>query len=289
MCRNIRILYNVDPPTSGDEVRAAAVQYVRKISGFTKPSRANEEAFARAVDAVTHASRELLAELVTAAPPRDRELLAERAPAAGGAAGRLSRAAATLAACPADVVARDPDLRPLHGRARAARGARARSDAALADDRDRARRLDRRRRRRPDAVRGQRLRRLVRVARSSRSRSSSPTGASSSTGRCGGRRRSGSPSAGSASTSTRERLRSSAIDPDRVGQAAAPHPRRRRAAAAADPVDHLLALLSELHREDVLEDEEYAAKRELVRRPLRGARRRRRSRCTSRRRSSRPR
>src|SRR3954451_6615225 len=79
MCRNIRILYNVDPPTSDDEVSAAAVQYVRKVSGFTKPSRANEEAFARAVEAVTAASRQLLDELVTTAPPRDRERLAERA------------------------------------------------------------------------------------------------------------------------------------------------------------------------------------------------------------------
>ncbi len=79
MCRNIRILYNVDPPTSDDEVRAAAVQYVRKVSGFTKPSRANEEAFARAVEAVTAASLQLLDELVTTAPPRDRERLAERA------------------------------------------------------------------------------------------------------------------------------------------------------------------------------------------------------------------
>jgi hypothetical protein len=79
MCRNIHTLYNIDPPTSHEEVRAAAVQYVRKISGFSKPSQANEAAFARAVDAVTEASQRLLDDLVTAAPPRDRELLAKRA------------------------------------------------------------------------------------------------------------------------------------------------------------------------------------------------------------------
>ena len=73
MCRNIRPLYNFEPPASEDEVRAAALQYVRKISGFTKPSRANEEAFEHAVDRVTEASRQLLAELVTNAPPKDRE------------------------------------------------------------------------------------------------------------------------------------------------------------------------------------------------------------------------
>ena len=79
MCRSIKTLYNLDPPTSDDKVRAAAVQYVRKISGYTKPSQANEAAFARAVDAVADASRRLLADLVTTAPPRDREQLAERA------------------------------------------------------------------------------------------------------------------------------------------------------------------------------------------------------------------
>ena len=79
MCRSIQTLYNLDPPTSDEEVRAAALQFVRKISGYTKPSQANEEAFARAVDAVTAASVRLLDELVTAAPPRDREQLAERA------------------------------------------------------------------------------------------------------------------------------------------------------------------------------------------------------------------
>ncbi len=79
MCRNIRTLHNFEPPASDDEVRAAALQYVRKISGATKPSKANEAAFERAVDAVTAASRELLAELVTTAPPKDREVEAAKA------------------------------------------------------------------------------------------------------------------------------------------------------------------------------------------------------------------
>jgi hypothetical protein len=79
MCRNIRPLYNFDPPASHDEVRAAAIQYVRKISGFTKPSHANAEAFERAVDAVTHASMHLLDDLVTNAPPKDREVEAAKA------------------------------------------------------------------------------------------------------------------------------------------------------------------------------------------------------------------
>jgi hypothetical protein len=79
MCRNIHTLFNFEPPATEDEVHDAALQYVRKISGFTKPSRANEEAFARAVDEVTAASKRLLDELVTNAPPRDREVGAERA------------------------------------------------------------------------------------------------------------------------------------------------------------------------------------------------------------------
>jgi hypothetical protein len=78
MCRNIHTLYNYDPPATEEEVHDAALQYVRKISGFTKPSRANEEAFARAVDEVAEASRRLLDSLVTTAPPRDREVEAER-------------------------------------------------------------------------------------------------------------------------------------------------------------------------------------------------------------------
>jgi hypothetical protein len=79
MCRNIRTLYNFEPPASEDEVRAAALQYVRKVSGFTKPSQANEEAFNRAVDDVAHASMHLLAALSTNAPPKDREIEAAKA------------------------------------------------------------------------------------------------------------------------------------------------------------------------------------------------------------------
>ncbi|HEY3895933.1 MAG TPA: DUF2277 domain-containing protein [Pseudonocardiaceae bacterium] len=79
MCRNIRPLFNFDPPATQDEVQAAALQYVRKISGSTRPSRVNEDAFARAVDAVTDASMRLLAELVTAAPAKDRETEAAKA------------------------------------------------------------------------------------------------------------------------------------------------------------------------------------------------------------------
>ena len=79
MCRNIRTLHNFEPPATQDEVRAAALQYVRKISGSTKPSRANQEAFERAVDEVAAASNRLLEALVTHAPPKDRELEAARA------------------------------------------------------------------------------------------------------------------------------------------------------------------------------------------------------------------
>jgi hypothetical protein len=88
MCRNIRTLYNFDPPATEEEVRAAATQYVRKISGFNKPSRVNEDAFAAAVDAVAAASLELLGELHTTAPPKDRE--AERARAQARAAQRFA-------------------------------------------------------------------------------------------------------------------------------------------------------------------------------------------------------
>ena len=79
MCRNIRVLHNFEPPADADEVRAAALQYVRKVSGSTKPSRANEAAFGRAVDAVADATGELLRELTTNAPPRNREAEAEKA------------------------------------------------------------------------------------------------------------------------------------------------------------------------------------------------------------------
>jgi hypothetical protein len=79
MCRNIRTLYNFEPPATEDEVQAAALQYVRKISGFTRPSQANEAAFARAVEEVTEVSRRLLASLETNAPPKDREIEAAKA------------------------------------------------------------------------------------------------------------------------------------------------------------------------------------------------------------------
>ncbi len=79
MCRNIRTLHNFEPPATEDEVRAAALQYVRKVSGSTKPSKANELAFGRAVDEIATITSRLLRELVTAAPPRDRELEAARA------------------------------------------------------------------------------------------------------------------------------------------------------------------------------------------------------------------
>ena len=79
MCRNIRTLYNFEPAATDEEVRGAALQYVRKISGFNKPSKVNEAAFERAVDAVTDASRELLDALETAAPPKDREVEAAKA------------------------------------------------------------------------------------------------------------------------------------------------------------------------------------------------------------------
>ena len=79
MCRNIHTLFNYEPPATDEEVRDAALQYVRKISGFTKPSKANEEAFARAVDEVAAASQRLLDELVTTAAPRDRAVEAEKA------------------------------------------------------------------------------------------------------------------------------------------------------------------------------------------------------------------
>jgi hypothetical protein len=81
MCRNIHTLFNYEPPATEHEVEDAALQYVRKISGFTKPSRANEEAFARAVDEVAAATQRLLDALVTSAPPKDREVEAARAQA----------------------------------------------------------------------------------------------------------------------------------------------------------------------------------------------------------------
>lgn len=79
MCRNIRTLHNFEPPATEDEVHGAALQYVRKISGFTRPSQANAAAFERAVAAVTEISRQLLSELETNAPPKDREVEAAKA------------------------------------------------------------------------------------------------------------------------------------------------------------------------------------------------------------------
>jgi hypothetical protein len=79
MCRNIKVLHNFKPPATEEEIRASSIQFVRKLSGFTKPSKANEEAFNRAVDQVTQAARDLLDSLVTTAPPRDREVEAAKA------------------------------------------------------------------------------------------------------------------------------------------------------------------------------------------------------------------
>ena len=89
MCRNIRPLFNFDPPVTDDEVRAASLQFVRKISGFTKPSKANEEAFEHAVEEVAAAARRLVDSLVTSAPARDREI--EAAKARAKAAERYGR------------------------------------------------------------------------------------------------------------------------------------------------------------------------------------------------------
>jgi hypothetical protein len=85
MCRNIRTLANFEPPATPDEIEAAALQYVRKVAGTVRPSRANEAAFARAVEAITAETNRLLAELVTSAPPRDREVEAQRARARSAA------------------------------------------------------------------------------------------------------------------------------------------------------------------------------------------------------------
>ena len=79
MCRNIRNLYNFKPPATAEEIHASSLQFVRKLSGAHRPSKANEEAFNRAVDAVARAARELIDSLVTTAPPRDREIEAEKA------------------------------------------------------------------------------------------------------------------------------------------------------------------------------------------------------------------
>jgi len=85
MCRNIRQLHNFEPPATSEEVHAAAMQYVRKVSGATKPSQANQAAFDRAVAEVAHATQHLLADLVTTAPPKDREVEAAKARARSAA------------------------------------------------------------------------------------------------------------------------------------------------------------------------------------------------------------
>lgn len=85
MCRNIRTLYNFDPPATDEEIRAAALQYVRKVSGFTRPSKVNEPSFDQAVREVSRVTRELVDALQTRAPARDREVEAERARARGAA------------------------------------------------------------------------------------------------------------------------------------------------------------------------------------------------------------
>jgi hypothetical protein len=79
MCRNIKNLYNFKPPATDEEIQASSLQFVRKLSGFNRPSKANEEAFNRAVAEVAHAARHLIESLVTTAPPRDREIEAEKA------------------------------------------------------------------------------------------------------------------------------------------------------------------------------------------------------------------
>jgi hypothetical protein len=91
MCRNIKTLHNFDPPATSEEIQAAALQYVRKVSGSTKPSKANEEVFMRAVDEIAHITEHLLEDLVTTAAPRDREVEAARARAR--AEKRFGRAA----------------------------------------------------------------------------------------------------------------------------------------------------------------------------------------------------
>jgi hypothetical protein len=95
MCRNIRTLYNFKPPATEEEIRASAIQFVRKLSGFTRPSKANEPAFDRAVDEVSHAARELLAAMVTNAAPRDRDVEAAKARARNTVRFRTSNAGGT--------------------------------------------------------------------------------------------------------------------------------------------------------------------------------------------------
>ena len=88
MCRNIKTLHNFRPPATHEEIHASSLQFVRKLSGFTRPSKVNEEAFARAVDQVTHTARQLIDSLVTTAPARDREVEAAKAKTRGAARTR---------------------------------------------------------------------------------------------------------------------------------------------------------------------------------------------------------
>jgi hypothetical protein len=97
MCRAIKTLHNFTPPATDEEIRASSLQFVRKLSGFTRPSRANEPAFSRAVDQVTQAARELLAALVTTAPPRDRDTEASKARARSADRFRTSGASRAAA------------------------------------------------------------------------------------------------------------------------------------------------------------------------------------------------
>ncbi|HYY38333.1 MAG TPA: DUF2277 domain-containing protein [Xanthobacteraceae bacterium] len=90
MCRNIRTLYNFKPPATDEEIRASSLQFVRKLSGFASPSKANQAAFSRAVEQVAQAARELLDSLVTDAPPRDREIEAAKARARAASRFRSS-------------------------------------------------------------------------------------------------------------------------------------------------------------------------------------------------------
>ena len=95
MCRNIKTLFNFEPPATEDEIRASALQFVRKLSGFARPSKANEPAFNRAVEQVAHAAHELLDALVTNAPPRDRDIEAAKARAKSAVRFRSSDAGST--------------------------------------------------------------------------------------------------------------------------------------------------------------------------------------------------
>jgi hypothetical protein len=95
MCRNIKTLHNFKPPATEDEIRASSLQFVRKLSGFTRPSKANELAFNRTVDKVAEAARELLASLVTNAPPRDRKIEASKAKARSADRFRMPDARST--------------------------------------------------------------------------------------------------------------------------------------------------------------------------------------------------